>query len=202
MTDSLQVIDKMRVSASTDPNTILTEIVVPWQERAPRTYSGLVPTNLALSFQPFVLRNVLVQPEMENWRSRSASIPPFSPGRPVPSRFLKTSDSLRIVAGAARRPALFPQLFPIPDPVRHLVRQRESELMREHTHLPAMVGFVRKQCSTAFRRQPAKAEPSRLCETSRRGPHHRRALQRASPRSERRSRPIPRGPAAACSARG
>ena len=28
MTDSLQVIDKMRVSASTDPNTILTEIVV------------------------------------------------------------------------------------------------------------------------------------------------------------------------------
>ena len=29
MTDSLQVIDKMRVSASTDPNTILTEIVVP-----------------------------------------------------------------------------------------------------------------------------------------------------------------------------
>src|SRR2546428_12501496 len=78
MTDSLQVIDKMRVSASTDPNTILTEIVVPWQERAPRTYSGLVPTNLALSFQPFVLRNVLVQPEMENWRYQSASIPPFS----------------------------------------------------------------------------------------------------------------------------
>src|SRR6266568_1447306 len=162
MTDSLQVIDKMRVSASTDPNTILTEIVVPWQERAPRTYSGLVPTNLALSFQPFVLRNVLVQPEMENWRSRSASIPPFSPGRPVPSRFLKTSDSLRIVAGAARRPALFPQLFPIPDPVRHLVRQRESELMREHTHLPAMVGFVRNHVAQHFqanrpRRSPAVA---------------------------------------------
>jgi hypothetical protein len=54
------------------------------------------------------------------------------------------SDSLKIIVGPARRPALFPQLFPIPDPVRHLVRQRESELMREHTHLPAMVGFVRK----------------------------------------------------------
>ena len=32
-------------------------------------------------------------------------------------------------------------------------------------------------------------------ETSRRGPHHRRALQRASPRSERRSRAIPHGAA-------
>src|SRR6266571_1746651 len=158
MTDSLQVIDKMRVSASTDPNTILTEIVVPWQERAPRTYSGLVPTNLALSFQPFVLRIVLVQPEMESWRSRLASIPPFSPGRPVPSRFLKTSDSLRIVAGAARRPALFPQLFPIPDPVR--VRQRESELMREHTHLPAMMGFVRKHVAQHFQANRPRPSPA------------------------------------------
>jgi len=41
-------------------------------------------------------------------------------------------------------------------------------------------GFVRKAYSTAFPGQPAKAEPSRLCETSRRGPHNRRALQRAS----------------------
>src|SRR5437667_11119127 len=158
MTYSLQVIDKMRVSASKDPNTILTEIVVPWQERAPRTYSGLVPTNLALSFQPFVLRIVLVQPEMESWRSRLASIPPFSPGRPVPSRFLKTSDSLRIVAGAARRPALFPQLFPIPDPVR--VRQRESELMREHTHLPAMMGFVRKHVAQHFQANRPRPSPA------------------------------------------
>src|SRR6266550_557293 len=57
---------------------------------------------------------------------------PAKPGRPVPLRFLETTDSLRIVAGAARRPALFPQLFPIPDPGRHLGRQRESELMRKH----------------------------------------------------------------------
>jgi hypothetical protein len=36
------------------------------------------------------------------------------------------------------------------DPVRHLVRQRESELMREHTHLPASVGLVREHVA-AFR---------------------------------------------------
>ena len=77
------------------------------------------------------------------WGSMSPPSQPI-PGRPVPLRFLKTTASLRIVAGAARRPALFPQLFPIPDPGRHLDRQRESQLMREHTHLPAMVGFVRK----------------------------------------------------------
>src|ERR1700688_5039668 len=70
-------------------------------------------------------------------------------------------------------------------------------------YTPARDGGLReKACSTAFPHQPAKAEPSRLCETSRRGPHNRRALQRASPRSERRSPPIPHGPAAACSARG
>ena len=55
--------------------------------------------------------------------------------QPVP-----LDDSLSSVAGAARRPALFPQLFPIPDPVRDLFRQRESELMREHTPLSAVVG--------------------------------------------------------------
>src|SRR3989442_9580782 len=70
-------------------------------------------------------------------------------------------------------------------------------------YTPARGGGLReKACSTAFAGQPAKAEPTRLCETSRRGPHNCRALQRASPRSERRSRPIQRGPAAACSARG
>src|SRR6202166_4326246 len=68
-----------------------------------------------------------------------------------PSRLGPLGDSLRVDAGAARRPALFPQLFPIPDPVRHLLRQRESELMREHTHLPAMVGFVRKHVAQHFR---------------------------------------------------
>src|SRR5258708_17821769 len=62
-----------------------------------------------------------------------------------------TSPLLRIDAGAAGRPALFPKLFPIPDPVRHLDRQRESELMREHAHLPAMVGFVRKHVPQHFR---------------------------------------------------
>src|SRR5438874_2707615 len=75
---------------------------------------------------------------------------PAKPGRLVPLRFLETTDSLRIVAGAARRPALFPQLFPIPDSGRHLGRQPESELMREHTHLPAMVGFVSKHVAQHF----------------------------------------------------
>ena len=122
------------------------------------------------------------------------------PGRPVPLRFLNTTDSLRIVAGAAKRPALFPQLFPIPDPVR--VRQRESELMREHTHLPAMVGFVRKHVAQHFqahRPRPSPAVSAKLLDAA---PTTRRALQRASPRSERRSRPILHGLALAYSACG
>src|SRR6059058_902616 len=89
------------------------------------------------------------------------------PGRPVPLRFLNTTDSLRIVAGAAKRPALFPQLFPIPDPVR--VRQRESELMREHTHLPAMMGFVRKHVAQHFqanRPRPSPAISTKLLDAS------------------------------------
>src|SRR5271166_4537086 len=70
-------------------------------------------------------------------------------------------------------------------------------------YTPARDGGLReKACSTAFPGQPARAEPSRLCETPRRGPRHRPALPRASPRSERRSRPIRHEPAAACSARG
>jgi len=87
----------------------------------------------------------------------------------VPLRFLETTDSLRIVAGAARRPALFPQLFPIPDPGRHLGRQRESELMREHTHLPAMVGFVRKHVAQHFdanRPRPSPAVSAKLLDAA------------------------------------
>src|SRR6266700_528059 len=80
------------------------------------------------------------------------------PLQPIPGRPVPLSDSLRIVVGAARRPALFPQLFPIPDPVHHLSRQRESELTREHKHLPAMVGFVRKQVAQHF--QPNRPRPS------------------------------------------
>ena len=83
-----------------------------------------------------------------------------SPWQPIPGRPMPLSDSLRIVAGAARRTALFPQLFPIPDPVRHLVRQRESELMRKHTHLPAMVGFVRKHVAQHFRANRPRRSPA------------------------------------------
>src|SRR5262249_15622273 len=61
------------------------------------------------------------------------------------------SNTSRTVARAARRPALFPQLFPIPDPARHRARQWESELMRKHAHLPAMVGFVREHVAQLSR---------------------------------------------------
>jgi hypothetical protein len=83
-------------------------------------------------------------------------------------------------------------------------RRSATEIRADaRAYTPARDGELReKACSTAFPGQPAKAEPSRLCETSRPGPHNRRALQRASPRNEQRSRPIPYGPAAACSARG
>jgi hypothetical protein len=68
--------------------------------------------------------------------------------------------ALRIVAGAARRPALFPELFPIPQPGRYVDRQRESELMREHTHLPAMVSFVRKHVAQHFRANRPRPSPA------------------------------------------
>ncbi len=79
------------------------------------------------------------------------------------------SDSLRIVAGAARQPALFPKLFPIPDSVRHVIGQRESKLMREHTHLPAMMGFVRKHVAQHFqanRPGPSPAVSAKLLDAA------------------------------------
>src|SRR5207253_10459257 len=66
----------------------------------------------------------------------------------------------RIIAGAARQAALFPQFFPIPHSRRHLSWQRESELMREHTHLPAMVGFVRKHVAQHFRASRPRPGPA------------------------------------------
>ena len=47
--------------------------------------------------------------------------------------------------------AFFPQLLPIPHPGHHFGRQWEAKLMREHAHLPAMVGFMRKHVSQHFR---------------------------------------------------
>jgi hypothetical protein len=57
---------------------------------------------------------------------------------------------LRIVAGAARRPAFFPQLFPIPEAGRDLDRQWESELMSEHANLTAVMGFVGQHVTQHF----------------------------------------------------
>jgi hypothetical protein len=50
--------------------------------------------------------------------------------------------------------------FPIPEPGRHLNRQRESELMREHTHLPAVVGFMRKHVAQHFRANRPRRSPA------------------------------------------
>src|SRR4029077_11083779 len=69
-------------------------------------------------------------------------------------------DSLRVAAGAGRRSAVFPQLFPIPEPGRHLHGQREAELMPEHAHLPAMVGFVRKHIAQHFRANRPRPSPA------------------------------------------
>jgi len=73
---------------------------------------------------------------------------------------LKMIDSLRIVPGAVGRAALLPQLFPIPHSGRYLDWQRESELMRQHAHLPAMVGFVREHVAQHFRTNRPGAGPA------------------------------------------
>src|SRR5271168_4994490 len=75
---------------------------------------------------------------------------PRSPGRPTfyPSRLALPSA------------LLFPQLLPIPDPGHHFVRQSESELMREHTHLPAMVRFVRNHVAQHFHANRPRCSPA------------------------------------------
>src|SRR5258708_38185722 len=55
---------------------------------------------------------------------------------------------------------IFPQLFPIPNAGHHLVRKRESELMREHTHLPAMMGLVSKHVAQHFRANRPRRSPA------------------------------------------
>jgi hypothetical protein len=74
-------------------------------------------------------------------------------------RFLK-GRFWRDVAGSAGRPALFPKLFPIPDAVRHFAGQWESELMREHAYLPAMVGFVSKHVTEHLRANRPRLSPA------------------------------------------
>src|SRR5213593_5046709 len=90
---------------------------------------------------------------------RAAGSYPVCATKPA-STTMPLSDSLRIVARATGEPALFPQLFPIPDPGRNLGRQRESELMREHTHLPAMVGFVGKHVAQHFQANRPRPSPA------------------------------------------
>jgi len=78
-------------------------------------------------------------------------------------------SALRIAAGTTGRSALFPKLFPIPDPRRNIDRQRESELMGKHAHLPAMVSFVRKHVAQHFhanRPRPSPAVPAKLLDAA------------------------------------
>src|SRR5712692_2441032 len=61
-----------------------------------------------------------------------------------------------------REPTLLPQLFPTPDPGGGLDRERESELMRQHAHLSAMMA----SCETMYVNMAAPgghglAQPSR-----------------------------------------
>ena len=74
--------------------------------------------------------------------------------------------------------------------------------MREHTDLTAMMGFVSKHVTQHFqanRPRPSPAVSAKLLDAAFTTAER---LQRASPRSGRRFRPIPYEPAAACSARG
>jgi hypothetical protein len=63
-------------------------------------------------------------------------------------------------AGTARGPALSPKLLPIPDPVRRLIRQRESHLMRKHTNLPAMVCFMSKHVAQHLHANRPRRSPA------------------------------------------
>jgi len=99
-------------------------------------------------------------------------------------RFLKNRSR------AAGRPALFPQLsqFQIPDATSFGKGIRADA---QHTHLPAMVGFVRNHVAQHFQAN-GQGEASHLCELLDAASTAER-FRRASPRSERRSRPIPHG---------
>src|SRR5438046_1320777 len=69
-------------------------------------------------------------------------------------------DFLRMVAGAASRAEIFPQLFPIPDAVGRLVAQWKSELMRQHADLAAMVSFVSEHVAEHFRADGPRLGPA------------------------------------------
>jgi hypothetical protein len=77
-------------------------------------------------------------------------LPPNNGGRRVGAPDL-ISFALNIFAGAFGGAAFFPELVPIPEAVHHFVRQRESELVREHEDLAAVVGFVGKHVAQHFR---------------------------------------------------
>ena len=78
----------------------------------------------------------------------------------TPEHSLNGFASLRIVAGAGGRAAVFPEFLPVPDAVGHLCGQWESELMREHADLAAMVGFVSEHVAEHFRAGRPRTGPA------------------------------------------
>ena len=67
---------------------------------------------------------------------------------------------LRIVARATGRAAFFPEVFPIPKAGGYRHRQREPELVRKHTHLSAMMSFVRKHVAEHFHANRPRLSPA------------------------------------------
>jgi hypothetical protein len=64
------------------------------------------------------------------------------------------------MAGAVGGADLFPEFFPIPDAVGDGVGIGVSELMREHTHLAAVVGFVSEHVAEHFGADGPRRSPS------------------------------------------
>ena len=64
------------------------------------------------------------------------------------------------MAGAGWRAGFLPEFFPIPEAGGDVDWQRESELMREHAYLPAMMGFVSQHVAQHFRANRPRRAPA------------------------------------------
>src|SRR5256885_13232090 len=67
---------------------------------------------------------------------------------------------LRTIAGTKGETCLLRKRLPIPHSRRHRTWQPESELVREHAHLPAMMSFVRKHVAQDFRTNRPRRGPA------------------------------------------
>src|ERR1700678_3684074 len=133
----------MRTSAECRAGIVLEGITA--AEVAPQAGSGIGSAESAI-------RNA------NSCRTHAQAVRPLVK-RPGPRKFERVARSY-VVARADSRPAFFPKLFPIPDAGFHRDRQREPELMGEHAHLPAMVGFVRKHVAQHFHANRPRLAPA------------------------------------------